>query len=243
MTRGFANYQLNDSASNAAYQIRGNGSDLDQHANKIVQIQGVADPKDNQNGKTVFYATKVTDQGQSCGNTQPQQQVAAASGGQVAQSGTVQSNSGMTSGTPTASAGAIGAPSNPEAMNNQGANGQQSSAQGGVAGAASSTHQSGGVEDKGTPQAGPPQASSQTGNIGPNPSATSGNSGQSLQGCLSGSANSLTLQTNGGAYSLQGNTTSALPLVGHQVEVTGELSGSSVKASNVRDLGNTCSAK
>ncbi len=67
MTRGFANYQLADSATQAKYQIRGNGAELDQHANKVVQIQGVPDPKDSQGGRTIFYASTVKDSGQTCG--------------------------------------------------------------------------------------------------------------------------------------------------------------------------------
>ena len=71
---------------------------------------------------------------------------------------------------------------------------------------------------------------------------SSSNSG-AMQGCLSGSGKNLMLQANGKSYSLQGSTTSAQSLVGHQVEVTGDVSGSAVNVSNIRDLGTTCSAK
>lgn len=119
MTRGFANYQLSDSATQAKYQIRGNGAELDQHANKVVQIQGVPDPKDSQGGKTIFYASTVKDSGQTCGtpdqmatNGAPAQPGAAAATSSQTASNAAASNTAMTgansqasTATPNAQAG------------------------------------------------------------------------------------------------------------------------------------------
>ena len=97
MTRGFANYQLSDSATQAKYQIRGNGADFAQHENKVVQIQGVPDPKDSQGGQPIFYADTVKDTGQTCGN--PQQQQMASNAAAPAQAGAATGSSQTASST------------------------------------------------------------------------------------------------------------------------------------------------
>src|SRR6185369_15658301 len=97
MTRGFANYQLSDSATQAKYQIRGNGADFAQHENKVVQIQGVPDPKDSQGGQPIFYANTVKDTGQTCGN--PQQQQMASNAAAPAQAGAATGSSQTASST------------------------------------------------------------------------------------------------------------------------------------------------
>src|SRR4051812_34695819 len=63
LQRGFATYQVHDSATGATYELRGNGANLSSFENHVVQIQGLPDPQAKAAEGVVFYVTKVQDNG------------------------------------------------------------------------------------------------------------------------------------------------------------------------------------
>lgn len=268
MKRGFANFQLSDQATNASYQIRGNGSDLAQHENHVVQIQGIPDPKDSQGGKTIFYAQKVQDSGQTCGT--PDQQMAgnAPAAGQAG-SAAPSANTPSPTTAPNAAwnAHASSTAAQPGVSTTPEATGQTAAAastnadaapstqpdaasQAGMAGAATASSpnaqpQAGTTEEnKGTPQAATPQGPAVASpSAAPTASAQQSNE-QKFEGCVSGDANNLKLKTNGKTYALHGDTRPVWSLIGHKVEVTGEnFNGKAIQMTAAQDLGSNCSGK
>jgi hypothetical protein len=109
-------------------------------------------------------------------------------------------------------------------------------------------HESGEMENKGTPAAGTPSPpiatpsssmSSATGET-----SESENSNSVFQGCLSGDVNNYQVSAHGKNYRLQGNTSMLKGLSGHRVEITGEESNATaIRVNGARDLGSSCSGK
>lgn len=93
-------------------------------------------------------------------------------------------------------------------------------------------------------QAAQPNMSGQTAGAPSATSTSSGNSTMTVDGCLSGSAGNYTLtdKTSGTTYTLAGDTSKLSDHVGHEVRVTGTMSGSgssASSASNATASGNT----
>ncbi|HWR13633.1 MAG TPA: hypothetical protein VN577_02305 [Terriglobales bacterium] len=67
LQRGFASYRVSDPATGKVYELRGNGANLSNSENHVVQIQGLPDPSASQGNATILYVEKLQDTGQVCG--------------------------------------------------------------------------------------------------------------------------------------------------------------------------------
>ena len=209
MSESFGRFQVSDAGK--SWEVKGAGSPLWGHENKVVKVQGLPDDKSS---SPVLYAQSVQDTGAACGN------------GQAA----VPNTAATATPAAPAPASAQATPLSP---------GQQPG--GGVTQAPSAPAQPAQPNAVGAPSAQSSTPENSTAAAAPAAPAAPADQNLIFSGCLKGSVNNYQFNANGKNYRLQGNTSMLPSMIGHRVEVTGEdFNGKAIQVNGARDLSPSC---